>query len=141
MNINLFWLLLKNLEILDAHLKNTLVTIVTMVTIVKKIKQRNMIQYRIKVFFFIIDLYILAEGRPSVDFCSRVAFPNRETMNEIKTIFEFISIVDCTLVMSTCTRKCQNSQCQFYYSETKTWKKMQYRKSRDFECLQLKEKC
>ena len=38
----------------------------------------------------------LAEGRPSVDFCSRVAFPNRETVNEIKTVFEFISAVDCT---------------------------------------------
>ena len=41
-------------------------------------------------------LFLLAEGRPSVDFCSRVAFPNRETVNEIKTIFVFISTVDCT---------------------------------------------
>ena len=39
---------------------------------------------------------VLAEGRPSVDFCSHVAFPNRETVNEIKTIFVFISTVDCT---------------------------------------------
>ena len=40
---------------------------------------------------------ILAEGRPSVDFCSRVAFPNRKTMNEIKTTLEFISTMDYTL--------------------------------------------
>ena len=47
--------------------------------------------------FAMLFIYLLAEGRPSVDFCSRVAFPNRETLNEIKTILEFISTVDCTL--------------------------------------------
>ena len=41
-------------------------------------------------------LLVLAKCRPSADFLSRVAFPNRETVNEIKTIFVFISTVDCT---------------------------------------------
>ena len=44
-----------------------------------------------------LNYWVLAEGRPSVDFCSRLAFPNRETMNEIKTILEFISTMDFTL--------------------------------------------